>query len=184
MINHISIGVNDPVKVANVLAEIWGGYALPFPPAPNGHLVFADDGRGTMVEVTTAGTVLIPGEGLPAEETLDMSYPTEEFEAKFVERGKAPEYVATHLNINTKLSVEEVRAIAAREGWRCFVANRGEGAFQLIELWIENRFMLEVMTPEMTEVYVNLAQPQNWADFLQLSLPPKADRATDLNLIG
>jgi hypothetical protein len=34
MINHISIAVNDPERVANVLAEIWDGAVFPFPPAP------------------------------------------------------------------------------------------------------------------------------------------------------
>jgi hypothetical protein len=34
MINHISIAVHNPEKVANVLAEIWNGFVIPFPPAP------------------------------------------------------------------------------------------------------------------------------------------------------
>lgn len=184
MINHISIGANNPEKVANVLAELWNGYAMPFPVAPNGWLVFADDGKGTMVEVATAKTVLIPGEGLPSEENFDINVPTEEYEAKFVERDSAPEYVATHLNLNSHLSIEEVKAIAEREGWRCFVANRADGLFQLIEFWVENRFMFEIMTPEMTAHYENLMQPQNWADFLNMPLPARPDVASNLNLIG
>ena len=50
MINHISIAVNDPKKVADVLAEIWDGAVYPFPPAPDSFIVLADDGRGTAVE--------------------------------------------------------------------------------------------------------------------------------------
>ena len=68
MINHISVAVNDPKHVASVLAEIWDGVVYPFPPSPGAYLVLADDGRGTTVEVTTAGTVIVPGEGLPPEE--------------------------------------------------------------------------------------------------------------------
>lgn len=173
MLNHISIGVHDTENVARVLAELWNGYAMPFPFAPRGWVVFADDGLGTMVEVVTAQTVLEPGERLPAEADYDSTYSTEEFEAKFVERDTAPQFVATHMNINTPLSAGEVKAIADREGWRCFLANRGEGLFQLFELWIENHFMLEVMTPEMTENYIKLMQPQNWADLLEMPLPPK-----------
>ena len=62
MINHISIAVNDPERVANVLAEIWDGVVYPFPPAPDSYIVLANDGRGTAVEVTPAGTVLVPGD--------------------------------------------------------------------------------------------------------------------------
>ena len=124
-------------------------------------MVVADDGIGTAVEVTTADTVLTPGEGFPPVENFDITVPTEEHEAKFVQSGSMPEFVATHLNVNTDLSVEEVKEIAEREGWRCFVANRGEGLFQLIELWIENRFMVEVM------------QPQGYADWLQIPLPAR-----------
>jgi hypothetical protein len=85
--------------------------------------------------------------------------PTEEYEAKFVKSDFAPQYVATHLNINTQLNEREVKAIAERENWRVLTCNRGEGLFQLIELWIEDRFMLEVMTPEQTARYVEVLHP-------------------------
>jgi hypothetical protein len=160
MINHISIAVNDPQRVANVLAEIWDGMVFPFPPAPNSYFVIANDGRGTAVEITPAGTVLVPGEGLPDENDLEAS--TEEFEAQFVQSELKPKYVATHLNITTRKSIEEIREIANREGWRVLVCNRAEGLFQLVEVWIENTFMLEVMTPEQTARYVEVTDP----DFL------------------
>ena len=158
MINHISIAVNEPERVAKVLAEIWDGMVFPFPPAPNSFFVLANDGRGTAVEVTPAGTVLVPGEGLPDE--YDIEAPTEEFESKFVQSEFKPTYVATHLNINTKKSIGEIREIAKREGWRVLVCNRGEGLFQLVEVWIENTFMLEVMTPEQTARYVEITSPE------------------------
>ena len=158
MINHISIAVNEPERVANALAEIWDGMVFPFPPAPGSFFVLANDGRGTAVEITPAGTVLVPGEGLPDENDLEAA--TEEFEAKFVQSDFRPTYVATHLNISTKKSIEEIREIARREGWRVLVCNRGEGLFQLVEMWIENTFMLEVMTPEQTARYVEITDPE------------------------
>lgn len=157
MINHISIAVNDPQRVANVLAEIWDGMVFPFPPAPGSFFVIANDGRGSAVEVTPAGTVLVPGKGLPDEN--DLATPTEEYEAQFVQSEFKPPYVATHLNINTKKSIEQIREIANREGWRVLVCNRGEGLFQLIEVWIEDTFMLEVMTPEQTARYIEITEP-------------------------
>ena len=132
MINHISIAVNDPKRVADVLAEIWDGVVYPFPPSPNSFIVLANDGKGTGVEVTPTGTVLVPGSGLP--EKNDGSEDTSGYEARFVSSELRPRYVATHLNVNTKKSIDEIKAIGEREGWRTLVANRDQGLFQLIEL--------------------------------------------------
>lgn len=183
MINHISIGVHNPEKVANVLAELWNGIVIPFPPCPNSYMVLANDGRGSGVEITPVNTVLVPGEGLPPE-NLDAQTPTEDYEAKFVQSDFSPQYVATHLNINTKMSVEEVKEIANREGWRVLVCNRGEGLFQLIELWIEDRFMLEVMTPEQTARYVEITDPAFLASAFGMPMPETNSVAENFNLIG
>jgi hypothetical protein len=184
MINHISIAVHNPEKVANILAELWGGFVIPFPPAPDSFMVLANDGRGSAVEVTPIDTVLIPGEGLPPEENFDTATPTEEYEAKFVRSEFAPQYVATHLNINSKLSETEIKAIATREGWRVLTCNRGAGLFQLVELWIENRFMLEVMTPEQTARYIEVTSPEFISSALGNLLPADAYAPSNLSLIG
>lgn len=186
MINHISIGVNEPERAAHVIAELWDGMVFPFPPAPNSYFVIANDGRGSAVEITPINTILVPGEGLPPEEGFNADTRTEEFEAKFVSSGFAPQYVATHLNISTRLSIEEVKAIGEREGWRTLVCNRGEGLFQLVELWIEDRFMLEVMTPEQTERYVEITDPEFMkAAFAGAFAPPPANANYDgVGLIG
>lgn len=173
MINHISIGVNNPEHVANVLAELWGGYAMPFPPSPGGYVAFADDGRGTMVEIIPADVHLVPGEGLPEEANFTRETVTDDFEATFVPGNDRSLFGSVHLNINSPLDEESIKAIAKREGWRCFTANRGRGLFQLIEVWVENRFMIEVNTPEMAEVYAKTVNPENWAKFLDAPLPPK-----------
>ena len=187
MINHISIAVNEPERVANFLAEVWDGMVYPFPPAPGSFFVLANDGKGTAVEVTPNGTVLVPGEGLPDETDLNAS--TEEFEARFVDSQLKPRYVATHLNINTKKSIDEIREIAKREGWRVLVANRDGGLFQLIEVWVENTFLLEVMTPEQTARYVEITNPDFIAQFFVEGFdaaPPTGvpQVQENLNLIG
>ena len=189
MINHISIAVNEPERVANFIAELWDGRVYPFPPAPDSFFVIADDGRGSAVEITPAGTVLIPGEGLPDENDLEAQ--TESYEAKFVKSEFVPRYVATHLNINTKKSIDEVRALANREGWRVLVCNRGGGLFQLVEVWVENTFMLEVMTPEQTQRYVEITDPKFMDAAFEAALnrnhPPRPEAPTlpsELNLIG
>lgn len=183
MINHISIAVNNPEKVANVLGELWNGIVIPFPPCPDSFIVLANDGRGTGVEVTPIDTILVPGEGLPPE-NADAQTPTEEYEAKFVKSDFVPQYVPTHLNISTRLGIEEVKEIAAREGWRVLVCNRDKGLFQLIELWIEDRFMLEVMTPEQTARYVEITDPAFLARAFGMPMPEMNSAAENFNLIG
>lgn len=184
MINHISIAVNNPEKVANVLAELWNGFVVPFPPCPGSFMVFADDGRGSAVEVTPADTILIPGEGFPSEENFDANTPTEEFEAQFVKSDFVPQYSPTHLNINTHLSEAEVKEIAKREGWRTLTCNRDRGLFQLVEVWIEDRFMLEVMTPEQTKRYVEIADPAFIAQAFGVNIPQANAVTETLNVIG
>jgi hypothetical protein len=173
MINHISIGVRNPEKVANIVAELWGGYALPFPPSPGGYVAFADDGIGTMVEIIPSNIQLLPGTGLPDEATFSRETITDDNEGAFTVGDENPQFGSVHLNINSPLGEAEIKAIAAREGWRCFIANRGRGLFQLIEFWVEDRFLIEVNTPEMTKVYREIVNPENWAKFLQAPLPPK-----------
>ena len=53
-------------------------------------------------------------------------------------------YSEVHLNIYSPLSEAEILAIAEREGWTALACDRG-GAFKLIEFWLENKFMLEIM---------------------------------------
>lgn len=55
MIHHISIGVQEPERVARVLAELWNGYALPFPVAEGGWIAMAGDANGTTIEVIPTG---------------------------------------------------------------------------------------------------------------------------------
>lgn len=184
MINHISIAVNNPEKVANFLAELWNGAVFPFPPAPNSFFVVANDGRGSAVEITPIDTILVPGEGLPSEEDFDLKVKTEEYEAKFMKSDFVSQYVPTHLNINTQLNEAEIKELARREGWRVLTCNRGEGLFQLVEIWIENRFMLEVMTPEQTARYVEITQPEFLAQAFQIPYPNNETVTSNLSLIG
>lgn len=184
MLNHISIAVDNPEKAASVIAELWGGTVIPFPPAPGSFMALAGDGRGTAVEITPRDTILVPGEGLPPEDGFGPDFPTEEFEARFAKSADVPPYVATHLNISTPLGEQEVREIGRREGWRTLVCNRGAGLFQLIELWIENRLMVEVMTPAQTARYREITSPEFLAEALRDFVPQTAPTGENLNLIG
>ncbi|HYC15087.1 MAG TPA: hypothetical protein VEC75_12615 [Stellaceae bacterium] len=142
MLFHASIDAQDPCHVASVLAEIWRGTALSFPPIRDAFIVLAGDERGSAIEVVPAGHVLIPGDT----------------EAESIEAFETPRATATHLALGVPRTIEEIERIAAREGWLCRVCSRG-GLFRVIELWVENRVELELLTPEMQAEYRAAAEP-------------------------
>ena len=61
MILHASISAADPRHVAEVLAELWEGEALPFAPVAGAWIAMAGDARGSGIEVYPRGRALIPG---------------------------------------------------------------------------------------------------------------------------
>ncbi len=63
MIHHISLSVQNPQHVAQVLAEAINGQAFPFFPHPGSYMVFPLDEHGTGIELYPLKTQLIPGEG-------------------------------------------------------------------------------------------------------------------------
>ncbi len=69
-------------------------------------------------------------------------------------------YSEVHLNIATPLAVDEVLAIAKREDWTARVCDRG-GAFKVIEFFLENKFMLELMTDDELRRYQHFMKPEN-----------------------
>jgi len=50
MIHHLSISANHPLHVAQVIAELWQGEAIPFPFHPGSYVVFTYDPNGTLIE--------------------------------------------------------------------------------------------------------------------------------------
>lgn len=139
MLFHMSIAADDPERVARVIAEFWGGTVRRFPPiSDNGWIALAHDERGTCLEVYPAGTVLRETAG-----DADCHG-----EPAGVDR-----FSPTHGAIATDLDEDAVLAIAVREGWPAKYRKRG-GMFGVIELWIEGRQMVEVLTPVMQAEYL------------------------------
>lgn len=137
MLFHASIPAEDPEHVARVVAELWRGVALPFPPFPGAYVAAAGDERRTLVEVYPRGREHVPAPG--------------EFGTRV---NPAPsQHSETHLAVGTVLSADEVLALARREGWLAQRSDRG-GLFEVVELWVENKFLLEVLTEAEQRRYV------------------------------
>jgi hypothetical protein len=147
MIFHASIPADDPERVARVMAEIWGGECFRFPPWPGAWIAMAGDDRGSTFEVYPRGQVIAPGAG------DGMATPAPD---------PAPSrYGLFHLAVATDRSAEEILAIGEREGWRAVRCNRG-GVFDVVELWIENAVLVEVLTAEMQKDYRAGVTPDLW----------------------
>ncbi|MBW6528956.1 hypothetical protein KZ813_19120 [Sphingomonas sp. RHCKR7] len=152
MLFHVSIAAHDPRHVAEVLAELWAGDALFFPPvSDNGWIVLARDEHRSALEVYPIDTVLREAEG--------------DADAVGEATGREP-FTATHAAIGTSLSQQEVMSIAAREGWPAKYRKRG-GMFGVVEIWIEGRQMIEVLTPEMQDEYKATMSADNWRAMLR-----------------
>ncbi|WP_208734697.1 hypothetical protein, partial [Corallococcus praedator] len=66
MIHHISIAADNPLRVAQVLAEFLNGKVVPFASNPDSYVALALDTYGTMIEVHPRGIELRPGIGKDA----------------------------------------------------------------------------------------------------------------------
>ena len=150
MLFHLSVEADDPRRVAEALAQIWGGEAFPFPPVGAGSWVaLAGDEFGSLIEVYARGTEL------------------HESEDGAVGLQSAPRrYGATHFAMGTRLSGEEVLAIAHRHGWTAKYCRRA-GRFGLIEIWIDGCLMIEVLTPDMQREYFDTVTIENWREMLK-----------------
>lgn len=147
MLFHVSIDAQEPKRVAQVIAELWGGVATPFPAVMGGSWVaMAGDARNSLIEVYPAGAELVEGEG----------------DADGYGRiGANGARSATHFAMATDMTLEQVQAIGEREGWPVKYRRRG-GAFGVIELWAEGTRMIEVLTPEMQAEYLATMTLPNW----------------------
>ncbi|MBD2106572.1 hypothetical protein [Nodosilinea sp. FACHB-13] len=146
MIHHISISANDPLHVATVMAEVFQGYVIPFPPNPGSYMTLAADVYGTAIEVYPTGSEIFPD--------------SHEGQAGFQLTSQRTQYSAFHAAISVPMSLEEIERIGDREGWRVLFANR-DGLFDVVEFWVENRLMLELLTPVMAVKYQAVFSPEH-----------------------
>jgi hypothetical protein len=158
MIFHFSIAADDPKRTATMLAELWRGEALPFPMLGKGSWVaHAGDDRRSSIEVYPRGLALYRGEryGDLREEPGPRNGPF-------------------HAAVATPLSIEEVEEIGRRYDCATRVCQRGPW-FRVIEFWVDDCLMLEMLTPEMQEEYQRNLTLENWHGALTNVFKIRAD---------
>ncbi|MCR5873798.1 hypothetical protein LRS10_06175 [Phenylobacterium sp. J426] len=109
--------------------------------------MLAGDDRNSAVEVYPRGLELHPADG--------------DADAVGVANPRPSGHSATHVAIASDLAETDILALAAEHGWTAKSRRRG-GAFGVIEFWVENRFMVEVLTPEMQAEYLAAMTPAGW----------------------
>jgi hypothetical protein len=138
MIRHVSIPASDPRHVATVLAELMQGRVYPFPgPLPGAFMAVAGEAHGTQIEVYPETAAGAPG-GFQVNPT-------------------PPQYWPFHLLLSVELDEAAIQAIGDREGWHTRRYSRGmpgRPLFDVIEFWVENRFLIELSTPDMDPAYL------------------------------
>jgi hypothetical protein len=101
------------------------------------------DVHGTMIEV------------YPERATLDI--PDSDDQVVFGENKAPPKAWPVHVLLSVPLEPHEIERIGAREGWRAKTFGRGmqgqKPFFRVIEFWLENRLMIEVVSPVMAREY-------------------------------
>ncbi|HKY75675.1 MAG TPA: hypothetical protein VJS45_06030 [Acidimicrobiia bacterium] len=143
MLHHLSIPAREPQRVATALAELLGGDVTEFGPVPGGFIAFARDENGTAIDCLPLGTELRPGE--------------HDKEAQFAAAEHPSPFGATHAALSVDRTEEEILAVADREGWRAVRCDRG--SFRVIEFWVENSLLIELLTPEMAADYLAAVRP-------------------------
>ena len=149
MIFHFSISADDPKRTATMFAELWRGQPFYFPMVGKGSwIAHAGDDRRTTIEVYPRNLAFYPnesGEGHQRNEPVSRHGPF-------------------HAAVGTPLSIEEVEEIGRRYACHTILCNRGP--FRVIEFWVDNAQMVEMLTPEMQEEYQRSVTPDGFRAML------------------
>lgn len=136
MLLHSSYVVRDPQQVAGGLARMLLARSLraPSPPFPPGSwFVTLGDCNGSLLELLPWGSVFDPN-------VRGMAHDAE-----------MRSYSGSHVLMSTPRTSEEVIELARELSWRAQVVETG--LFELIKVWVENRVLIEFLTPEQFPRY-------------------------------
>lgn len=162
MIAHISIPSQSPRDTALFFAAMIDGLVFDFPVVAGASIAVARDGSGTAVEVYPPAMKHHPGTGRvdPAAKSLGpVTMPWEDqIYAEPTEHG----YSSFHVAIQTALEESEVIARADALGWRSVACNRA-GVFGLVEVWVDNRYLVEVLVAKEAARYRGFMNPEGCA---------------------
>ncbi len=147
---HLSINAEAPEEVATFLAHVMAGVAMQFPPFPDSWIAFSEQDDGTAIEVYPTTHVLEAGE--------DQVF------CAIKERNRKSTFV--HVAICVTPTRKEIISLAEERGWLARICDRGP--FECVEVWLENRLLVELLDFEMQRNYREAMTAKNWASMFEL----------------
>lgn len=152
MIAHLSVPSETPRETALFFAAVIDGLAFDFPVVPGASIAVARDGSGTAVEVYPPSMKHHPGEGEVDPDMMPDGPQAMPWEDQiFAEPGGAKPS-SFHLAITTQLTEAEIQSRAQALGWRTLACERA-GVFGVVEVWVDNRYLVEVLVPNQAARY-------------------------------
>lgn len=141
---HVSLNADAPEPVARFIAAMTGGVAQPFYPIPGAWMAFGPEDDGRCVEIYPLETRLLPGP----------------HQVAFEDRAPERDVTYAHIALCTPLGPEQVIDAAKAHGWQARLASRGP--FECVEVWVENRLMLEFLDAGMQADYAKGMTLAHW----------------------
>lgn len=162
MIAHVSIPSAQPRATALLLAALIDGEAFSFPVVNGAWIAVARDGSGLAVEVYPEGMAHHPGSGdanpaLPPQGPQAMPW-----EDQIYVDGMHLRPSAFHFAMVTPLDDAQVLKIAKAAGLRAVACDRG-GVFGVVEVWLDNLILVEVLNRRESERYRSFMNPAGCA---------------------
>jgi hypothetical protein len=162
MIAHVSIPAAVPQKTAQLLGQLIGGKVFSFPVVPGAFIVVANDRSGTAIEVYPQGMVHHPGSGEAPLSPGPATMQTQAWEDQIYMDPIKPDLSSHHMAIVTRLSEQQVMELGKQHGLRTVPCDRA-GVFKLVELWIDQNYLIEVLIETEAQRYRDFMNPETAA---------------------
>ena len=163
MIAHVSIPARDPRRTAMLLAHLIDGESFDFPVVPGARIAVANDGSGLAIEVYPDGMTHHPGVGQPNPDHAPVGVAAMPWEDQVSGDDTQLRPTAFHMALVSRLGDETVIKLADQAGFRAVKCDRA-GVFRLVELWLDNALLVEVLNPAEAERYRQFMNPAGVAE--------------------
>lgn len=158
MIAHVSIPSKDPRATALFLAGLMDGEAFSFPVVEGAWIAVARDGSGQAIEVYPEPMAHHAGQGEVDPNAQPQGPKTMPWEDQIFPDGSQLRPSAFHVAMTSVLSESQVMERARAAGFRAVRCDRA-GVFALVEVWIDNLFLVEVLSGRETQRYTDFMNP-------------------------
>jgi hypothetical protein len=162
MIAHVSIPARDPRRTALLIARLIDGEAFDFPVVPGASIAVARDGSGLAVEVYPDGMAHHPGVGAVDPEARPEGPQTMPWEDQIFPDGAQVRPSAFHLALASPHDDATILRIAHEAGLRALKCDRA-GVFGLVEVWLDDALLVEVLSPPEARRYRAFMTPAGCA---------------------